>query len=452
MQLAWLRHSGRETSLFRAGNRQGKSTVGCAELIFRARGKHPFKTVKAGPVRLALVCFSAPQSVEIQRVLWDLVDKSELKEGVEFSARTGFRGHRPVVEFKNGSSITVYSSAQGAGALAGAEFDYVLLDEPPSQDVFDEALQRVTNTGGSLGLTLTPINGPPLPWLRALCEAGTVVDYHQVLTPESQVSPLTGLVRRSKDGRPWDASFIEELRSKTNPIDAPIRLDGEWESRSTGQFFACFDKDRHISRVLPNVDLTLCLGVDFASADRELGMAAVLSGYYKDDSGKTFVYVLDEAILPGVTSMADFAKSILRMLRDNSLEWHHLDSVFADNPVKSRYTISSALELGKYLGRELAIPSQRMRPKILSAKEGAGGSNVTRRTKDIRSRWFYGELAADRIRVNPRCQTVIKGLSEWDYGDKHPLKDALDACMYGLKDLWSDAYRKGDVYVPLSFV
>jgi len=306
-QLEFLLHDDERPVLYRAGNRQGKSTVGCAELIFRARGAHPYKAVPAGPVRLAMVCFAKIQSIEIQRVLWELLggEKSEdLVHGTEFSSRTGFRGHRPVVEFRNGSEIHVYGNAQGAGALAGAEFDWILMDEPPAREVYDECRARVRNTGGGIGITLTPINGPPLPWLRHEVEEGRVRDIHVKLTAESQVSPLTGVARRTKTGTPWDAEFIAELERLENPIDAPIRLHGEWESRTEGQFFACFDPERHVARGLPGTTLKLALGIDYAAADRELGMCAVLSAVDTvTEEGRRrklhHVYAVDEVVAPG---------------------------------------------------------------------------------------------------------------------------------------------------------
>jgi len=67
--------------------------------------------------------------------------------------------------------------------------------------------------------------------------------------------------------------------------------------------------------------------------------------------------------------------------------------------------------------------------------------NRSIRSKDQRCRWAYGEISADRVRIHPRCKTVIEGLEKWDYGDRHPLKDVLDAWMYGLKPLWKDSAR-----------
>ncbi len=450
LQVEWLSHTGPEPPLLRLGNRQGKSYAGTAELVFRARGRHPFKDVPRAPVRLALVCMSMGQSIEIQRVLWDHLGGTHSRDlipGVEFSSRTGFRGHKPVVEFLNGSSITIYANAQGPEAIAGAEFDWMLLDEPPAQEVYDECLARVRNTGGGIGLTLTPINGPPLPWLQALADTGAVCDYHSRLTPESQISPLTGRVRRTKAGRPWDAGFIAEIREQVNPIDAPIRIDGEWESRSEGQFFACFDPDRMVVDMVPDGTVRLALGLDYAAADREMGMAAVLTAieYEEGTTKPALILALDEVVVPGSSSMEAFTRAILQMLRSHGIRWHEMDYVYGDNPVRTRFVTSSNAEVNRWLARSMQIPQRALKPLVLSMKRGGGQANAIRRTKDIRCRWMYGQIAADRVRVSPRCKHLRKALLEWDYHDKHPMKDVLDAWMYGLRDLWVESRSYDDL-------
>jgi len=462
LQIKWLSHSDRRPYLYRAGQRQGKTTAGSAELIWRCLGQHPFKRVKIptekDPVKCALITLSGAQGVEIQKVLHDLIPPEVLLPGQVFSARTGYRGHRPVIEFKNGSSIVIYSNGQGPEALVGSEYDFILIDEPPDQEVYDEALARVRNTGGNVALTLTPINGPPLPWLQKLCDDGQVVDYHSALTPESQVSPLTGQARRTKDGRVWDATFIEYLREHTNRLIAPITLDGEWERRAEGQFFDAFDPNRHITTHIPAKTMEWFLGIDFASADRDLGMCAVLTGAesYRDEAGRkqTRLYVYDEVVRSGKTSMEHFAEAILKCLQDRGLQWADLDGIYADNPISTGQqtkVLTSKKELSKWIARFLGVNADYLRPRMLSAKEGIGGSNITRRTKDLRCKWFGNEIGSDRVRVHPRCVTVIKALEQWDFGDRHPLKDVLDATMYGIKPLWRDpAQWAGDNYKPVA--
>lgn len=435
-QIAWMSHSSPEPALLRLGNRQGKTTAGAGDLIFRARGRHPFKAVRPAPVRLAMINMKKAQSVEIQRVLFDLLGGRDSQDLVrcDFSARTGFRGHKPMVEFKNGSSISIFTSGQGADALAGSEFDHILGDEPLPEDVFDEMEKRVLNTGGSIGLTLTPINGPPLPWLRAKCEAGLIRDYHYKLRAELQISPLTGRPRRTKDGRPWDESFIAEERRRTNPIVAPIRLDGEWESRVEGQFFRCFDRVRHVSDRVPAGELTFHLGLDYSAADRERALCAVLTAH---DARLNVWHVLGEHVVIGSTSMTDFALGVLRMLADVGLNWRDLDHVFGDIAARSRHATTSNVELAKALAVALKTTTNGLLPRIRSAKESAAASGARRRTKDVRCRWMYGEIAADRVRFHPRCVEVIEALGLWDYSDSHERKDVLDAWMYGLVPAWA---------------
>jgi len=174
-------------------------------------------------------------------------------------------------------------------------------------------------------------------------------------------------------------------------------------------------------------------------------MCAVLTGAksYRDEKGRkqTQLYVYDEVVRSGKCSMEHFAEAILNSLQDRGLQWNDLDGIFADNPIspgQQRKVLTSKTELSKWIARFLGVNADFLRPRILSAKEGIGGSNITRRSKGLRCNWFGNEIASDRVRVHPRCVTVIKALDQWDFGDRHPLKDVLDATMYGVKPLWKD--------------
>ena len=435
-QLAFLKHDDNKTPyLFRAGNRQGKSTVGAAEVIFRARGHHPFKEVPNRPVKIAVVCMSLLQSLPIQEMIWDLLDKSLLHAGVSFNKKTGFGAHSPIIQFLNGSSIKFHGCAQGAEALAGSEYDFILLDEPPDQTVYDECIKRVSNTGGNIALTLTPINGPPLPWLRTFCEEGIVKDYHMVLTPESQISPITGKVRLTKAGEPWNAAFIEHLIKLTSPIDAPIRIHGEWNSIAEGQFFKSFNKNAHVIEHIPDGDYTIGLGIDYASADRDNGLCSVLSFFEKKGPSRWSVYIVDEVTLHGSSSMTDFAEAIIAMLGRNNLKWNEVDLVWGDNPVQAGSSYSSNMELTKALKKKLTQRS--LRPDIRSVKTGGGASGKYRRTKDIRCRWLYSQISNNDLYIMNGCTWLIEALQLWDYSDTSEYKDIIDAAMYGLKTLWA---------------
>lgn len=451
-QIEWLSDPGPKPKLMRTGVRFGKSTAAVGECIFRARGHHPFNpAIRKVPCRIAFITTDKQaQGVQIQRLFWELVPKHELLPTVEFSERTGFRGHVPVVQFKNGSSVTWYSAGAGPKSLQGSEYDYIQIDEPVSLELFLECENRVRNTGGTVGITLTPLH-LPVPWLEKKCEDGLVTDHHFRLTPEAMVSPITGEVRRTKAGEPIDADYIAALRARRTDPSAPIEIDGEWEARADGQWFKCFDPARHVVERLPTRTMKWFLGIDYAAADRELGMCAVLTGVEVVDEGdgvlEPHMWVLDEVVVPGTTTMEVFASSIVRMLRQHSFSWHELDGVFGDNPVKTRHQVSSNIELSKWLVRKLGLKGggDALFPKLLSAKEGAAASSRTRRSKDLRCRWMYAQIASDRVRIHDRCAHLKKGLQSWDYGDRHPYKDILDAWMYGLREQWTTVRARRSV-------
>tara|TARA_R110002153_G_scaffold114800_2_gene257750 strand:- start:164 stop:1621 length:1458 start_codon:yes stop_codon:yes gene_type:complete len=444
-QLAWLSDPGPYPKLYRAGVRSGKSLAAVAEVQWRCRGSHPFNpTIPTGPVRCAFVTTDKQaQGVQIMRLFWEMVCKSDLIEGVEFSERTGFRGHVPVVQYKNGSSVTWYSNNAGPKALQGSEYDYIQIDEPCSLELFEECRNRVRNTGGQVGITLTPLH-LPVPWLQDYCQRGIVIDHHTPLTLENQISPLTGQIRLTKAGVPWDQTFIDELRATVVGPDAAITLDGEWESRVEGQYFSCFESGRHVVDELPDVAMDWFLGVDYAGADRPMGMAACLTGVHMveiDGQNWPHFWTLDEVVMSGHSTMDQFSDAICKMLQGYGLEWHDLSSAWGDNPVKTKFQVASNVELTKYIARRIGVRA--IRPRLLSVKEGGGASSVSRRSKDLRSRWMWQEMASDRVRIHSQCRTLIKALDLYDYSSKHPYKDITDAWMYGLKPYWTTRARRG---------
>lgn len=443
LQLSWLSDRGPRPKLMRSGVRQGKSLAGVAEVNWRCLGYHPFNpTIPTRAVRCAFITTDKQaQGVQIMRLFWEMVCKDDLVETVEFSERTGFRGHVPVVQYKNGSSVTWYSNNAGPKALQGSEYDYIQADEPISPEMFNECRNRVRNTGGQVGLTLTPLH-QPCEWLEKLCAQGLVTDHHVGLTLESQISPLTGKVRLKKDGTPWDQAFIDELRSTVVGPDAVVTLDGEWEARVQGQYFTCFEPGKHVTADFPDEAMDWHLGIDYAASDRDNGMVAVLTGVQRveiDGAEIPHFWTLDEVTMPGTATMDQFAKAVLKMLKRHGLKWPDLDSAFGDKPARSRHQVSSNLELARYLARATGVTA--IRPKLLSVKEGSGASSSQRRSKDIRSRWAWQEMASDRMRIHPRCVHLIEALQRYDYSAKSPYKDVSDAHLYGLKPYWTTARR-----------
>jgi phage terminase large subunit-like protein len=189
-QLAYL-ESTQPIRLLRAGNQLGKTWAGLADVIYRCLGSHPYTLVKAAPIEAWVVVVSWEQSLSIQQKLWALLPKDAISDDCEFTPGKGFRGKVPIIRFKNGSVLRIRTVNQGPLALAGSSIDYVLIDEPPPEEIWSEIVPRVLRQRGRIGITLTPV-GMPLGWLKKLVEEGQVQDIHAALTVEN-TTPI-GLV------------------------------------------------------------------------------------------------------------------------------------------------------------------------------------------------------------------------------------------------------------------
>ena len=437
-QRAWLACA-EPRKLLRAGNQLGKTYVGLAEVIHRALGTHPFYPTRPPPVEIWIVCTSWAQSVAIMGKFWVLVPRAKLRKGTTFDPRNGFGKDNPAVVFENGSVVRFRTTNQGPEALAGATIDYVHVDEPCDEDVYRELDRRVLRRGGSIGITLTPVNRPT-EWLRKLVELGAVREVHARLT-EANLTPVgaSGPLRLL-DGTRMDAAWIAKQWAVTPPAYAGVILDGEWETRPEGVFYTCFDARKHVSdavRLDPKQGrIQWALGFDYAAANRDFGHCVALIQVQvrtvydgKRERVVTAVYVVDEVVLHGSASTAQSAIQVVAMLQRHGLRWTDLHAAHGDNPVASRWVEKSNLDTMRAVARELGMQPAALAPRILNAKDNTKSAA----SFDGWCRWMFERIAAGEMMVHPRCKHTIKGLETWDYTKDHPYKDVLDAVRYALK-------------------
>ena len=422
--------------LLRGGNQSGKTWVGLAEVIGRALGRHPFYRTRPPPVEIWIVCTSWAQSVAIMGKFWALVPRHELRPGTSFDPRNGFGKDNPAVVFKNGSVVRFRTTNQGPEALAGATIDYVHIDEPCDEDVYRELDRRVMRRGGSIGITLTPINRPT-EWLRELVNVGAVKEVHARLT-EANLTPIGARgPLRLLDGTPMDSAWIAEQWRITPARYAGVVLDGEWETRPEGVFYSVFDPNKHVSdrvRIDPRGGrIQWFIGFDYAAADRDYGHCASLSQVQKrvGDDGKArwTVYTVDEVVLSGTDSTEHAASEVIRMLGRHGLRWTDIDAAHGDNPVASRWVEKSNFQMMSAIAKEIGAPANRLTPRIQNAKDNQRSAAAF----DAGCRWIYARLAAGEMMIHPRCTRLIEGFQSWDYTRAHPFKDVLDAQRYSLK-------------------
>ena len=417
-QLAFL-SSNHPIRLLRAGNQLGKTWAGLADCIYRCLGSHPYTLVKSAPIEAWVVVVSWEQSLAIQGKLWALLPKDAIEDDCEYTPGKGFRGKVPIVRFRNGSVLRIRTVNQGALALAGSTIDYVLIDEPPPEEIWSELAARVLRQRGRIAITLTPI-GLPLGWMKRLVEEQVVQDLHFPLTVEN-TTPI--------GGRPLiEQSDIDKLTSQVLPQEVAQRIHGEWDSGWVeGRVFKMFDPAQHVKADAPVGEALIGVGIDHGT---EAGaQVAVLTALVRDaGEGHPKIWVLDQVVSDGMTTPDQDAAAILGMLKRCGLRWENVDRWVGDRKVygKKNGSLKSNAMLGSAFERALRLPTGSLPFRINTAYKPRG--SVFEGYRVLSAAMLRGDFS-----INPRCRGLIDDLQKFDGREASEHKHSIDALRYCLE-------------------
>lgn len=144
--------------LYIGGNRSGKTTAGVAEMIWYARGQHPFKRVYEPPVQLRVIGVDFKRGVKSillpQYKRW--VPPSMLKNG---SWDRSYDNDGNILTLLNSSTIEFMSYEQETDKFAGVPRHAVHYDEEPPFHIYDESQARLIDYDGDAWFTMTPVEG-----------------------------------------------------------------------------------------------------------------------------------------------------------------------------------------------------------------------------------------------------------------------------------------------------
>jgi hypothetical protein len=420
-QLAFLRCSS-PVAMLRAGNQLGKTWAGVADCLYRALGDHPYQLVPAPPQEIWIVCVSWEQSLAIQKKVWQLVPKRELKPDCVFVEGKGFTGRVPVVRFRNGSIIRIKTGNQGAIGLAGATISHVLMDEVPPAEVWSELAARVLRQRGKLRLTLTPV-GRPAEWLKELVDRGEVVDLHYGLS-EDNLTPF--------GGRPLlRADEITRLENQYLPQERRQRIHGDWSAGfSEGRVFAGFDDVKHVTTDLPAGEVMIGIGIDHGSTEGSQVATLCAVDRTGGHEGNPRFWILDQAISSGLTTPEQDAHDILAMLKRNGLTVESVDRWVGDRKHGGRTwggKKSNAL-LMQGFERVLKLPIGSLPFRISTAWKPRG--SVFEGARILHA----AMLRPEDFHIHPRCKALIEDLRHW-CGDDDEHKHGIDSLRYGAVEL-----------------
>lgn len=419
--LSWFVRDRRKRIVVRAANRVGKTR----HATYKA-SKHAVEN-PGSRIRVVGPTTKMVNNVHA-RYLNDFL-RDHLREGSYYTEGRGFNAGNTIV-LKNGSIIQLMSYEQTPDAHAGDELDIVLLDEPPTQAIFQESLARVLSRDGAVWITLTAV-GRPVKWLRQIVEA--------VDSPWVQY-----VVRFSAASAPWYsaaqiASFLRDMAAA--PWQYAQRIEGAWEGVTDDRRLSAFSG----SNVVP---LTVGMAQGWPIQGRDVHVALAVD--HGEDAGHSAwllfawqivkrsrygntvaIRVLNEWTNPKRMSAEREAAAVRDMVVAAGLRLQDLDFVVGDINSAGKTSGASSLNevyeaiFARMMGAKPEAPVLRFR----SAKKGADSID----TGLIVCNQLFGAEVADAVSalaVSEQCEKLVEACSHWT-GKNDDMKHLIDCLRYG---------------------
>ena len=146
------------------GNRSGKTECGAAEVVWRARGIHPYASNKRTEGWVVSLTREVQRDVA-QRKILSYLKKEWIADAVMISGKSSAPecGVIDYLLIKNVfgtlSRIGFKSCESGREKFQGTGLDYVWFDEEPPEDIYDECRMRLMDRRGEMFGTMTPLKG-----------------------------------------------------------------------------------------------------------------------------------------------------------------------------------------------------------------------------------------------------------------------------------------------------
>ncbi len=167
-QLAFHKSLKRNRWVF-GGNRSGKTECGAVEVVWWARGNHPYRENRKNTTGWVVsLSYEVQRDVAQAKILHYLnpewIEDIVMQQGRKGSPEYGIIDHIIIKNVFGGlSKIGFKSCDQGREKFQGASLDYVWFDEEPPFDIYEECRMRVLDRTGDVWGTMTPLKG--LTWV-----------------------------------------------------------------------------------------------------------------------------------------------------------------------------------------------------------------------------------------------------------------------------------------------
>ncbi len=147
------------------GNRSGKTECGAVEVVWMARGNHPYRENRKNTDGWVVSLSGRVQKDVAQKKVLQYLDESWI-EGFVMQSGSASSPENGLIEkilvknvFGGISTIGFKSVEEGRDKFQGSSLDYVWFDEEPPEDVYVECVMRVLDKQGDVFCTMTPLKG-----------------------------------------------------------------------------------------------------------------------------------------------------------------------------------------------------------------------------------------------------------------------------------------------------
>lgn len=147
------------------GNRSGKTECGAVEVVYMARGNHPYRKIEHATTGWVVSLSTQVQRDVAQSKILNYLNPDWIEDVVMLSGRKDNyqNGIIDYILIKNvfgtTSKIGFKSCDQGREKFQGTSLDYVWFDEEPPKDIYTECKMRVLDKFGDIFATMTPLKG-----------------------------------------------------------------------------------------------------------------------------------------------------------------------------------------------------------------------------------------------------------------------------------------------------
>lgn len=147
------------------GNRSGKTECGAVEVVYMARGIHPYRSNRKNVFGWVVSLSSQVQRDVAQKKILsylkpEWIEGVVMSEGRRDSPENGIIDQLIVKNVLGGTSVIGFKSCdQGREKFQGSSLDFVWFDEEPPKDIYDECKMRVLDKKGDIFGTMTPLKG-----------------------------------------------------------------------------------------------------------------------------------------------------------------------------------------------------------------------------------------------------------------------------------------------------